>query len=101
VLCLAEAEKKRKYSQVCHDCRATFTPLCVSVDGVLGPETEFFVKRFSDFLAAKWGSPYGAVMGWVRACLSFAILRGMLLCVRSSRTKWRSMDIVDGVSCHF
>jgi len=26
VLCLAEAEKKRKYSQACHDRRATFTP---------------------------------------------------------------------------
>jgi len=33
---LAEAEKKRKYSQAYHDRRATFTPLCVSVDGVLG-----------------------------------------------------------------
>jgi len=28
VLCLAEAEKKHKYSQACHDHRATFTPLC-------------------------------------------------------------------------
>jgi len=51
VLCLAEAEKKHKYSQACHDHHATFTPLCVSVDGVLGPETEFFVKRLSDLLS--------------------------------------------------
>ena len=28
-------------------------------------------------------------MGWVRARLSFAILRAALLCVRGSRTKWR------------
>jgi len=54
VLCSAEAEKKCKYSQTCHDHRTTFTPLCVSVDGMFGPETEFFVKRLSDFLAAKW-----------------------------------------------
>jgi len=53
VLCSAEAEKNCKYSQACHDCCATFTPLCVSFDGVLGPETKFFVKRLSDFLAAK------------------------------------------------
>jgi len=85
VLCLAEAEKKHKYLQACHDRRATFTPLCVSVDGVLGPETEFFAKRLSDFLAAKWESPYGVVMGWVRACLSFVILRATLLCVCGSR----------------
>jgi len=98
VLYSVEAEKKCKYSQACHDCRATFTPLCVSVDGVLGPETEFFVKRLSDFLAAKWESPYGVVMGWVRARLSVAILRAMLLCVHGSHTKWRSLGIIDGAS---
>jgi len=81
----AEAEKKRKYSQACHDCHATFTSLCVSVDGAFGPETEFFVKKLSDFLAAKWESPYGVVMGWVWACLSFASLQAML-------------EIVDGAS---
>jgi len=91
VLCLAKAEKKCKYSQACHDRHATFTPLCVSIDGVLGPETEFFMKRLSDFLAVKWESPYGVVMGWVQACLSFAILQAILLCVRDSRTKWRSL----------
>jgi len=68
------------------------------VDSVLGPETEFFVKRLSDFLATKWESPYGVVMGWVRAHLSFAILRATLLCVRGSHTKWRSLGIVDGAS---
>ena len=34
VLCSAECDKKRKYSQACLDRRATFTPLCVSVDGM-------------------------------------------------------------------
>jgi len=98
VLCSAGAEKKRKYSQACHDHCATFTPLCVSVDGVLGPEAEFFVKRLSDFLAAKWESPYGVMMGWVQARLSFAILQATLLFVRGSHTKWRSLGIVDGAS---
>jgi len=101
VLCSAEAEKKRKYSQACHDCHATFTPLCVSVDGMLGPETEFFVKRLSDFLATKWESPYGVVIGWVWVRLSFAILQTTLLCVCSSCTKWRSLGIVDGASLPF
>jgi len=98
VLCSTETEKKCKYSQACHDYHATFTPLCVSVDGVLGPETEYFVKRLSDFLAAKWESPNGVVMGWVQACLSFAILWTTLLCVHGSYTKWRSSGIVDGAS---
>ena len=40
VLGTAEAEK-RKYLRACQDQRATFTPLCVSIDGMLGSETEF------------------------------------------------------------
>ena len=38
------------------------------------------------------------VIGWVRACLSFVILRAILLCVYGSRTKWRSLGISDGAS---
>ena len=98
VLCSAEGEKKHKYLQACQNRRATFTLLCVSLDGMLGSKDEFFVKRLSDFLAARWERPYSVVMGWVRARLSFAILRAALLCVPGSRTKWRSLGIVDGAS---
>ena len=41
VLQSAELEKKRKYLQASQDHRATFTPLCVSVDGLLGKEADF------------------------------------------------------------
>ena len=44
VLCSAEGEKKRKYLQACQNRRATFTPLCVSVDGMLGSEAEFLSR---------------------------------------------------------
>ena len=30
------------YLQACQDQCATFTPICVSVDGMLGSEAEFF-----------------------------------------------------------
>ena len=53
VLGLAEVEKKNKYLKACQDRRDTFTLLCVSVDGMLGSEAEFFVKRLCDFLAAR------------------------------------------------
>jgi len=98
VLSTAKGEKKCKYLQACQDQCATFTLLCVSVDGMLGSEAEFFVKRMSDFLAAKWEMPYSVVTGWARARLSFAILRAALLCVRGSCTKWRSLGIVNGTS---
>jgi len=38
------------------------------------------------------------VTGWVRAHLSFAILKAALFCVHGSQTKWRSLGIVDGAS---
>ena len=43
VLRTAELDKKRKYLQACQDRRAAFTPLCVSVDGLLGKEADFFI----------------------------------------------------------
>ena len=42
VLASAEEDKKRKYSNACADRRASFTPLCLSVDGLLGGEAEVF-----------------------------------------------------------
>ena len=45
VLGTAEGEKKRKYLQAFQDRRATFTPLCMSVDGMLGSEAEFFCQE--------------------------------------------------------
>ena len=44
VLASAEAEIKRKYSTACTDRRASFTPLCFSVDGLLGCEADVFLK---------------------------------------------------------
>jgi len=63
-------------------------PLCVSVDGLLGKEVAFFIHRLADNLSTK---PFSVVMGWIRARLAFAVLRAMLVCVRRSRQKWRSL----------
>ena len=73
--------------------RASFTPLCVSVDGLLSNEAAFFICQLADSLSAKWEKPFRVVMGWVPARLSFAILRAFLVCVRDSRQKWRSLGI--------
>ena len=66
--------------------RASFTPICVSVDGLLGKETDFLIRHLCDLLCVKWERPFSLVMNWIRACMSFAILRATLLCVRGSRT---------------
>ena len=74
----------------CQSHCAYFTPLCVSVDGLLAPEDKFFIRRLSENLSMKWKQPFGVVSSWVRARLLFAILHAALLCVCGSFTKWRS-----------
>ena len=49
-----EAEKKRKYSTACSDRRASFTPLCFSVDGLLGCEADVFLKQLANRLFDTW-----------------------------------------------
>ena len=66
---LQSAESEKKYRAACLACWACFTPLCFSVDGVLGKEADYFLH-----LAIKWGKSYKYIMGWIRASLSFAIL---------------------------
>ena len=98
VLFSAEAEKKCKYMEACSACHASFTPLCFSIDGMFGTEADFFLHRLAEWLSIKWERSYSEVIGWVRSRLSFAILRATMLCVRGSRSRWRSLGIVDGAS---
>ena len=42
---LAKAEKKAKYFSVCEARKTLFTPICVSVDGMVGREVNAFLKR--------------------------------------------------------
>ena len=98
VLSVAEREKKKKYQAACSDRQAMFTPLCTSVDGLLGREANVFVKRIAERLSQKWDTNYSQVLGWIRNYLSFSILRATILCLRGSRTKWRSINIVNASS---
>ena len=96
VLKSAEKEKKMKYGEACEDRHSLFTPFCCSVDGLLGGEAEVFMKVVGERLANKWDKSYGEVMGWIRARLMFAVLRSTILCLRGSRSKWRSLGLEDG-----
>lgn len=96
VLASAEREKRVKYGQACEDRRALFTPLCVSVDGMLGREATKFVQHLADQLSYKWNYNYSSLINWVRTRLSFAVIRATILCLRGSRTKWRSVHMFDG-----
>ena len=90
-------KKIKKYNNAAIARRASFTPFVVSVDGALGCEA----TNLSEHICMKWGRPYGEVMGWLRASLSFAIIRATDLCLWGSRIRWRSaLDMADGIgSC--
>ena len=57
-----------------------------------------FLRRLADSLSVKWETNYSVVMGYVRARLLFTIIRAALICVRGSRTKWRSLSLADGAA---
>ena len=64
---------------------------------MLGREANFVLKRLAQSISIKWEKPLGQTTGWLHAKLSFAILRATNLCLRGSRTKWRSgVEIDDG-----
>ena len=96
VLKSAEEEKKLKYLEACQMRHISFTPLVISVDGALGNELKNFIKHLSEGLSAKWGRNYEQIVSWVRTKLSFAVLRATNMCLRGTRTKWRSLGTEDG-----
>ena len=86
----AENEKKKEYSKTCEESKENFTPLCISVDRLLGSETRIFFKRLNDHLGHKWQKSYSKVVEWVKARLLSIIFRAAILRQRWAQTKRRS-----------
>ena len=101
VLASAEAEKKKKYYDACTEHCATFTPLCFLVDGLAGDEAACFLKHPARSSSVNWESYYGEILGWLRARLAFALVQATNVCIRGSRTKWRSLALEDGMAVPF
>ena len=52
------------YEQAVVERRGNFTPIVLSVDGLLHREAEHFLKRMAANLAHKWEKPYSPNM-WI------------------------------------
>jgi len=82
-----ENAKKRSYEARIREVEhATFTPLVFSATGGMADEACAFYKRLASLLCDKWCETYASVMGWLRCCLSFSLLRSAIRCVRGSRS---------------
>ena len=82
-----ENEKKRKYaSRILEVEQGTFTPLVLNATGGMGEECARYHARLAELLAIKNGGTYSTMVSWIRAKVSFALLRVALLCLRGSRS---------------
>ena len=95
VLAMAEEDKKRKYVSAVEARRGSFSPFVVTVAGAMGPEAVLFLRHLAEKLSAGWERSYGEVLGWIKARLSFAIVRATDLCLRGSHVRWRSGTGID------
>ena len=65
---------------------ATFTPLIFSATGGMADQAIVFYKRLASLISEKRNDHYAIVMGWIRCCLSFSLLRSAIRCLRGSRS---------------
>ena len=94
-----EKEKKRQYNQrVIEVEHGSFSPLVFTQCGSCGREAERFLSEARGQNVTKRDLAYSLVMQWLRAKLSFQLLRSAILCVRGSRglrKKVVSLDVND------
>ena len=84
---MQEQEKKRQYAtRVLEIEKGTFTPLVSTTAGGMGEECLGFHRRQAEFLAMKKGVDYARTMNWIRAKISFSLIRSTLICPRGSRS---------------
>ena len=87
-----ELAKKRVYLQrVLEIQHGIFTPLVMGTNGGMGEECKKFITHLANKLASKQHEQYSDVITWIRANLSFEILKSTILCIRGSRTPYKSM----------
>ena len=91
-----ENEKKRQYAErVIEIEQGTFTPLVLTTTGGMADECVKYHSRLAELIANKKGESYSSAISWIRAKVSFAIVRSAILCLRGSRSRKRQLDFVD------
>ena len=89
-------EKKRQYvERVMEIEQGTFTPLVFTTTGGMADEYVVYHSRLAELIANKKGESYSSAISWIRAKVSFAMLRSAILCLRGSRSRRRQLDFID------
>ena len=91
-----ELEKKRAYGRRIRKVdQASFTPLIFSCLGGMGKER--FYKRLAQSLADRRNQDYATTANWLRARLSFSLIRSCLLCIRGSRSVFAKNNFAEEI----
>ena len=91
VLKSSETSKKTSYNvRVMEVEHGTFTPIILTVKGVMGPEANRYHKTLASKIAEKTGESYSDVTRIMRVKISFLVLKASLTCLRGSRTIFSS-----------
>ena len=72
----------------------TFTPLVFTTTGGMADECVKYHSRLAELIANEKGESYSSAISWIRAKVSFAIVRSAILCLRGSRSRRRQLDFV-------
>ena len=81
-----EQEKKRHNAGIMEIEHGTFTPIVITVKGVMRHEGHRYHKTLAEKIANKTGEKYEDVTRLIRMTTSFIVLRAALLCLRGSRS---------------
>ena len=90
-------KKKRQYaSRVMEVEQGTFTPLVFTITGGMAEECKRYHNGLTELLAITKREDYASTVSWLRAKVSFAILRLAFHCLRGSRgRRRRNVDFQD------
>ena len=75
--------------------QVTFAPLVVTSTGGMAAECVKYHSSLAELIANKKGESYSSVISWIRAEVSFAIVRSAILCLRGPRSRRRRLGFVD------
>ena len=86
-----ELDKKRCYNRRIMEVEhGSFTPLVFTTTGVMSHECTIFHKALAEKISTKRGERYDDIMRLLRVKLSYLALKATLLCLRGSRSHFKS-----------
>ena len=70
---LLKMPRRKRSLNACEEKHVSFTPLCLSVDGLIGNEAKTYLKRLAEHLSENWQEPYSTICTGL--ILNFVLIR--------------------------